>query len=49
MNFDSNNTLLSTKLRVGVAFMRVCIMGSSFLAITDISNNQYYNYNSAIQ
>ena len=26
-----------------------CIMGSSFLAITDISNNHHYNYNSAMQ
>ena len=32
---------------VGVAFMRQ--LGSSFLAITDISNNHYYKYNSAMQ
>ena len=28
--------------------MRAGIMGFSFLAIADISNNHYYNYNSTI-
>ena len=36
-------------IRVDVAFTRQLVMGSSFLAITDISNNHYYNYNSAMQ